>query len=167
LTPDLSLFQIGYYLDEDNKWSLDIGELKRSVKAARSHCNPRLLCVINPGNPTGELFFLCMRLITAFLISFSISGQVLSRQNIEDIIKFAKEEDLFLFADEVSIRVYLFNDRIAVEIISGLSRQRLRPVLQIPFVQESHDRIGRAVFENGVGQFPFGFERLHGRVSLL
>jgi len=59
---------------------LDSAELKRSVKAARSHCNPRLLCVINPGNPT---------------------GQVLSRQNIEDIIKFAQEEGLFLFADEV------------------------------------------------------------------
>lgn len=30
-----------------------------------------------------------------------ISGQVLSRPNIEEIIKFAKEENLFLMADEV------------------------------------------------------------------
>jgi alanine transaminase len=30
------------------------------------------------------------------------SGQVLPRQNIEDIIKFAKEENLFLMADEVN-----------------------------------------------------------------
>jgi Na+/H+-dicarboxylate symporter len=31
-----------------------------------------------------------------------IIGQVLSRQNIEDVIKFAKEERLFILADEVS-----------------------------------------------------------------
>lgn len=36
--------------------------------------------VINPGNPT---------------------GQVLTRQNIEDIIKFAHKNRLFLLADEV------------------------------------------------------------------
>jgi len=29
-------------------------------------------------------------------------GQVLSRQNIEDVIKFAKKEKLFILADEVS-----------------------------------------------------------------
>ncbi len=40
----------------------------------------RALVVINPGNPT---------------------GQVLSEQNIKDIIKFAHEERLFLIADEV------------------------------------------------------------------
>ena len=32
-----------------------------------------------------------------------ISGQVLTRQNIEDIIKFAKRENLFILADEVSV----------------------------------------------------------------
>lgn len=42
--------------------------------------DPRVLVVINPGNPT---------------------GQVLSRDNIEEIIKFAHKEKLFLFADEV------------------------------------------------------------------
>jgi hypothetical protein len=31
-----------------------------------------------------------------------VTGQVLSRQNIEDIIKFAKKEQLFILADEVS-----------------------------------------------------------------
>jgi alanine transaminase len=40
-------------LDEDNGWALDIKELKRSVDEARDHCDPKLLCVINPGNPTG------------------------------------------------------------------------------------------------------------------
>ena len=47
-------FQIPYYLDEDNKWGLSIDELQRSVEAAKAHCLPRILVVINPGNPTGE-----------------------------------------------------------------------------------------------------------------
>ncbi|XP_014664205.1 PREDICTED: alanine aminotransferase 1-like, partial [Priapulus caudatus] len=66
---------VGYFLDEDTNWSLDIGELKRAVDAARKVCEPRALCVINPGNPT---------------------GQVLTRENIERTIKFAKEEKLLL-----------------------------------------------------------------------
>ncbi|KAM3860838.1 alanine aminotransferase 2-like [Diretmus argenteus] len=77
---DLGAVQINYYLDEDKCWSLDISELRRALAAARKHCNPRVLCIINPGNPT---------------------GQVQSRQCIEDVIRFIKEEDLFLMADEV------------------------------------------------------------------
>lgn len=77
---EFGLHQIGYYLDEENEWALSITELKRAYNEAKDKCNPRLLCVINPGNPT---------------------GQVLSRENIEDIIKFAHEHQLFIFADEV------------------------------------------------------------------
>lgn len=50
---DLGAVQVNYYLNEDNCWSLDIAELKRAVTEARQHCNPRVLCIINPGNPTG------------------------------------------------------------------------------------------------------------------
>ncbi|TNN24737.1 Alanine aminotransferase 2-like [Liparis tanakae] len=50
---DLAAVQINYYLDEDKCWSLDIAELRRAVTAARQHCNPRAICIINPGNPTG------------------------------------------------------------------------------------------------------------------
>ncbi|MDN4163660.1 aminotransferase class I/II-fold pyridoxal phosphate-dependent enzyme, partial [Nocardioides abyssi] len=71
---------MGYYLDESRNWGLDIAELQRSITEARKTCNPRAIVVINPGNPT---------------------GQVLSRENIEAIIKFAYKEKLFLFADEV------------------------------------------------------------------
>jgi alanine transaminase len=71
---------VPYYLNEGNKWSLDLEELERSINAARSHCVPRALCVINPGNPTGS---------------------VLTRDNIESIIRFAKKENLFILADEV------------------------------------------------------------------
>ena len=47
-----------------------------------AQCIPRAIVVINPGNPT---------------------GQVLSKQNITDIIKFAQRENLFILADEVRI----------------------------------------------------------------
>ncbi|KAL4648455.1 alanine aminotransferase 2-like isoform X1 [Arapaima gigas] len=77
---ELGAVQINYYLDEENCWSLDISELRRALLDARQHCKPRVLCIINPGNPT---------------------GQVQSRKCIEDVIRFAAEENLFLMADEV------------------------------------------------------------------
>uniref|UniRef100_A0A674PEY3 Alanine aminotransferase 1 n=1 Tax=Takifugu rubripes TaxID=31033 RepID=A0A674PEY3_TAKRU len=77
---DLGAVQVNYYLNEDSCWSLDIPELKRAVTEARQHCNPRVLCIINPGNPT---------------------GQVQSKECIKNVIRFAKEERLFLMADEV------------------------------------------------------------------
>lgn len=77
---EFEMEQVGYYLDEANKWGLDTAELQRSLQEAKKTCAPRVLVVINPGNPT---------------------GQVLSRENIEEIIKFAHKEKLVLFADEV------------------------------------------------------------------
>ncbi|KAI7810098.1 Gpt2l protein, partial [Triplophysa rosa] len=77
---ELGAVQVNYYLNEEKCWSLDISELERSLKAAREYCNPRVLCIINPGNPT---------------------GQVQSRQCIEDVIRFVAKENLFLMADEV------------------------------------------------------------------
>lgn len=79
-TAEYNAYQINYYLDEDNGWALDIDELRRALNEARPHCQPKAIVVINPGNPT---------------------GQVLTRKNIEDIIKFAHEENLFILADEV------------------------------------------------------------------
>ncbi|XP_046882845.1 alanine aminotransferase 2-like isoform X2 [Hypomesus transpacificus] len=77
---ELGAVQINYYLNEEQCWSMDISELHRALEEARRHCNPRALCIINPGNPT---------------------GQVQSRQCIEDVIRFAAKERLFLMADEV------------------------------------------------------------------
>ncbi|KAK7590833.1 hypothetical protein V9T40_002446 [Parthenolecanium corni] len=77
---EYSMVPINYYLDESRNWGLSVSELQRAVSEAREKCNPRILVIINPGNPT---------------------GQVLSRENIEEVIKFAYREKLFLFADEV------------------------------------------------------------------
>lgn len=70
----------GYYLNEEKNWGLDIKELERSISEAKKTTNVRAIVIINPGNPT---------------------GQVLSRENIEEIIKFAYKEKLIIFADEV------------------------------------------------------------------
>jgi glutamate--glyoxylate aminotransferase len=72
---------VPYYLDEENGWALDIGELKRSLETARSKgiC-VRAMVFINPGNPT---------------------GQCLSEQNLKDLIAFCYESQLVLMADEV------------------------------------------------------------------
>jgi alanine transaminase len=77
---EYNIAQIGYYLNEDTAWSLDLPELERSVNEARKTSCPRAIVIINPGNPTGS---------------------VLSEQNIKDVIKFAHQEKLFIFADEV------------------------------------------------------------------
>ncbi|XP_078542245.1 alanine aminotransferase 2-like [Lissotriton helveticus] len=77
---ELDAVQVNYYLDEENCWALNIAELRKALNEARKHCDPKVLCIINPGNPT---------------------GQVQSRKCIEDVIRFAAEENLFLMADEV------------------------------------------------------------------
>ena len=52
---EMEAVQVNYYLDEANCWALDINELHRAYKAAKKHCQPRVICIINPGNPTGGL----------------------------------------------------------------------------------------------------------------
>jgi alanine transaminase len=71
---------ISYYLDEDNQWALNINELQRALEESKDQCKPKAIVVINPGNPTGS---------------------VLTKNNIEDIIKFANKNKLIIIADEV------------------------------------------------------------------
>ncbi|XP_066451712.1 alanine aminotransferase 2-like [Eleutherodactylus coqui] len=77
---ELNAVQVNYYLDEEHCWALDVSELRKALYRAKEYSNPKVLCIINPGNPT---------------------GQVQSRRCIEEVIHFAWEEGLFLLADEV------------------------------------------------------------------
>merc|ERR1712042_84328 len=77
---EYNMDQVGYYLDEARNWALGVAELERAYQAAKEKCDIKALVVINPGNPT---------------------GQVLTRENVEGVIKFAAEKKLFVFADEV------------------------------------------------------------------
>ena len=87
--------QVGYYLDESRTWALDVAELERAYQAAKDKSDIKAIVVINPGNPT---------------------GQVLTRDNLEAVIKFAAEKKLFEFADEV---------RVCSVILSSLARVSL------------------------------------------
>jgi len=77
---EFGLQQVGYYMNEEKDWSLDVSELRRALNEGRKTCNPRVLCIINPGNPT---------------------GQVYTYDNMKEIIQFCIEEKLVLMADEV------------------------------------------------------------------
>lgn len=82
---EFGLYQVGYYLDEANNWALDIGELKRAIAASRSRSHPRLIVVINPGNPTGHvtqnsLNHLNFKILSIFHLNY---------QNIEFVFVFA------------------------------------------------------------------------------
>jgi len=73
--------KIGYYLDEERGWDLNMEELERSLKEAQDNgVIVNSFVLINPGNPT---------------------GQVLSKASIQDIIKFCAKHKLVLLADEV------------------------------------------------------------------
>ncbi len=80
----LTLFcgeKIGYFLDEEHGWQLGEKILTESIENARkAGIRPVGIVVINPGNPTGA---------------------VLSRENIEMILRFARRNDLAVIADEV------------------------------------------------------------------
>ncbi|KAL7579986.1 hypothetical protein ACA910_004978 [Epithemia clementina (nom. ined.)] len=73
--------KIGYYLNEEEGWSLSMDELERAYNdATKRGVDVRGLVVINPGNP---------------------SGSVLSRSNLHEVAKFCADKNLVLLADEV------------------------------------------------------------------
>ena len=72
---------IPYFLNENDGWSLDPEELDVVFqKASHKGINPKVLVVINPGNPT---------------------GRVLSEKNMEKIVQFCEKYQVILLADEV------------------------------------------------------------------
>jgi alanine transaminase len=73
--------QVGYFLDEDNDWAMSVEALDKAAADAKAKgINLRTLCVINPGNPT---------------------GQVMSEENISQVIEWAAKEGVLIMADEV------------------------------------------------------------------
>lgn len=73
--------QVGYYLDEDNGWTMDAAMLEASYEAARKDgVQVKGIVVINPGNPTGA---------------------VLDEKTVEEVVAFAADKGLSIIADEV------------------------------------------------------------------
>lgn len=52
---EYGLVQVGYFLNEQQGWSLEESELERAVNDAAAKCNVRSIVCINPGNPTGQV----------------------------------------------------------------------------------------------------------------
>lgn len=73
---------IGYEMDEDydqrSGWKINMAEIEKKYTSHRG--NVRAIVVINPGNPTGN---------------------VLSRDEMEEIVKFAQKHRCVILADEV------------------------------------------------------------------
>ncbi|XP_056122421.1 alanine aminotransferase 2-like [Rhinichthys klamathensis goyatoka] len=76
----MGVVPVPYRLQEQCGWSLERAELNRVIKASRGRSSPRAIYISNPGNPTGH---------------------VQCRESIEDVIRFAADEDLFLLVNEV------------------------------------------------------------------
>ena len=85
----LDATQVSYYLNEDDNWSIGYNDLDKVANEARKkHVNNKAIVVINPGNPTGN---------------------VLKREKMEEIIRFAFENDLIILSDEV-YQENIYND---------------------------------------------------------
>lgn len=47
--------EVPYYLSEKDSWGTSVAELKKSLDIAKENgIDTRALCIINPGNPTGQ-----------------------------------------------------------------------------------------------------------------
>lgn len=88
---------------------MTVNELQKSyLKSKNLGINPKILVVINPGNPT---------------------GQVMSKQTIQDMIKFAFDNKLVIFADEV------YQDNIYDPNSKFISFKKARQELPFPYNQ--------------------------------
>lgn len=73
--------EIPYFLKEKQNWSVDIADLQRDYDASKvQNVKPRAFVLINPGNPTGNVF---------------------TKSKLLEIIKFCHKNSLILLADEV------------------------------------------------------------------
>ncbi|XP_056336620.1 alanine aminotransferase 2-like [Danio aesculapii] len=75
----VGIASVPYRLQETSGWSLERAELNKAIQASRVRCSPQAIYISNPGNPTGA---------------------VQSRESIEDVIRFAHVERLFLLVNE-------------------------------------------------------------------
>ena len=66
-----------YKMNPYNNWAPDLGELERKIKSAQSIVG---ILVINPDNPTGYVY---------------------SKEKLAEIVRIAREHNLFIVADEI------------------------------------------------------------------
>jgi alanine-synthesizing transaminase len=82
---------VHYRCDEQADWQPDLDDMKRKVTS-----RTRGIVVINPNNPTGAVY---------------------SREVLDDIVEFARQKDLILFADEIYDKI-LYDGAVHVPVAS-------------------------------------------------
>ncbi|KAJ8276872.1 hypothetical protein GJAV_G00068860 [Gymnothorax javanicus] len=75
----MGVVTVPYHLCEEEGWALQVDEVLRALQGSRGHCDPRVLYVINPCSSTGHLQ---------------------SQKSIEETIRLAAKERLFLLVNE-------------------------------------------------------------------
>lgn len=100
-----------YFLNEETGWQIDPDELERKVNK-----RTKAIVVINPNNPTGANY---------------------SRESILNILKFAEEHNLVVFADEIydkllfdgqkHISIASLSETVPVITFGGLSKNYIMP----------------------------------------
>ena len=132
---------IPYFLNEEKGWGLALDELERSYSEATSKgVVPRALVIINPGNPT---------------------GQVLSHDNMRDIVLFCDKYGILLMADEVyqenvyvkDTKPFVSFKRVAMELEKQLKRLQM-----VSFHSTSKGVIGECGKRGGYFEL-FGFDQ--------
>lgn len=118
-------------MDEERAWGLSEAELEKALASAKGECHPRAIVIINPGNPT---------------------GQVLTRDDLNIVIRFAKKHNLLIMADEV----YQFNiyaaDREFISMkkaLHDLGSEYQSSVVLASFMSVSKGYMGECGFRGG------------------
>ncbi len=121
--------QVHYQVDEKSGWALSREILERGYREAQDRgVEVRAIVVINPGNPTGAL---------------------LDEENIEMVLRFARERDLSVLADEVyQENIYLPGARF-VSFARVLERSSLRDVSLFSFHSVSKGFFGECGHRGG------------------
>ena len=104
-----------YYLDEENGWQPDVGDI-----ASRIDENTRAIVVINPNNPTGSIH---------------------SKEILTSVVRLARKHNLVIFSDEIYDNLTLngekivsmasLNEEAVVITLGGLSKNYLAPGFRI------------------------------------
>jgi len=99
---------IGYHLDEESGWAVTMPAIEKAIAEFRStKQNGRLkgICMINPGNPTGN---------------------VMSRDQMEAVVRLCVDRNLVLLADEV------YQENVWIEEKNFLSFRRVALEMGLP-----------------------------------
>ncbi|KAJ6821056.1 alanine aminotransferase 2-like [Iris pallida] len=93
--------QVPYYLDEATRWGLETSELKKQLKDARTKgISVRALVVINPSNPTRQVYFcnfLFLQKKTSGQVEFCNEGLVLLEDEVYQENIYAKDKNFHSF----------------------------------------------------------------------